>query len=208
MGDTRNCDQCGTAFEPRREHGRFCSARCRVAWNRDTAGDRASDTSALDWSITAMRDATARLLRARAWDGERAFAVIGEAVWWVTIVDATLVRYYPDAYDAVLASLSAPDRQQVEGSLAGLRFVRNRMSQDGEHGEFIHRTVPGKSDGRVTGWSWTSLPEPELGPMPPRNQAWEASRYQAYEKRLAGQRVGQTFQLVADFLRQAAAKAA
>ena len=32
--DSRNCEQCGVLFTPRREHARFCSARCRVAWNR------------------------------------------------------------------------------------------------------------------------------------------------------------------------------
>ena len=57
--------------------------------------------SALQWSITAMSDTTERLPRVRAWDRPRAFAVIGEAVWWVTIVDATLVRHHPEAYDAV-----------------------------------------------------------------------------------------------------------
>src|SRR5438874_753378 len=34
MADTKICEQCGTSFAPRREHARFCSARCRVAWNR------------------------------------------------------------------------------------------------------------------------------------------------------------------------------
>ena len=40
MTDTRNCEQCGTAYEPRREHARFCSARCRVAWNRGNRDSR------------------------------------------------------------------------------------------------------------------------------------------------------------------------
>jgi len=31
---TRNCKECGSAFTAHREHARFCSARCRVAWNR------------------------------------------------------------------------------------------------------------------------------------------------------------------------------
>ena len=52
--------------------------------------DPAVEMNALQWSITAMRDATERLPRVRPWDRPRAFAVIGEAVWWVTIVDGTL----------------------------------------------------------------------------------------------------------------------
>lgn len=58
--------------------------------------------SALTCSITAMRDATDRLARVRA-AGRRAFAVIGAAVWWVTIADDTLVRRPLGAYDRVLA---------------------------------------------------------------------------------------------------------
>jgi hypothetical protein len=38
-----------------------------------------------------MSDATRRLSQVTAWSQARAFAVISEAVWWVTIVDATLV---------------------------------------------------------------------------------------------------------------------
>jgi endogenous inhibitor of DNA gyrase (YacG/DUF329 family) len=34
---TRNCDYCGEPFAAQREHARFCSARCRVAWNRGTS---------------------------------------------------------------------------------------------------------------------------------------------------------------------------
>ena len=147
MVDTRTCDQCGAVFEPRREHGRFCSARCRVAWNRENADDRAAGGSALEWSISAMRDANWRLLRAQARDRSRAFAVISEAVWWVTIVDGTLVRYHPDAYDALLASYAAEDRQLIEGTLAGLRFVRNRAGQHVDHTDFIRLGAPG--DGRV-----------------------------------------------------------
>ena len=61
VADTRDCEQCGTSFVPRREHARFCSPRCRAAWNREHAGDLKAGTSALAWSITAMSDTTQRL---------------------------------------------------------------------------------------------------------------------------------------------------
>src|ERR1700753_548955 len=116
MADTRRCERCGPGVEPKREHARFCSARCRVAWNRenwsqanrdqqkwgsenwadDSRGPQRTGTSALSWSITAMRDTTERLGRVRASDRAQAFAVIGEAVWWGTIVDPPLVRDSPD----------------------------------------------------------------------------------------------------------------
>ena len=66
-------------------------------------GDPGGRASALAWSVTAMSDTAARLAQMRAADPPRAFAVIGEAVWWVTIVNATLVRHHPDAYDDVMA---------------------------------------------------------------------------------------------------------
>ncbi len=215
MADTRSCDQCGTVFEPRREHGRFCSARCRVAWNRDHAGDHPVAGSALDWSITAMRDATGRLLRARAPDLARALAVVGEAVWWVTIVDATLVRYHPDAYDAVLEAMPPGERQRTEGTLAGLRFVRNRMGQELDHTDFIRQargaatgTAAGRAHRARAAWAWAPVPEPALDLLSPRGQAWEAARYRSYAEHLAGHDVRGTFERAAEFLLRAAAAAA
>ncbi len=122
---------------PRREHARFCSARCRAAWNREHTSDPAAAASALVWAITAMSDTADRLTRVRAADQPRAFMVISEAVWWVTMVDATLVRHHPDAYDGVLASQSPTERQLVEETLAGLRFVRNQIGDQADVADFI-----------------------------------------------------------------------
>jgi len=196
-------------FAPRREHARFCSARCRVAWNRENTSDRTAEVSALDWSISAMRDTTGKLLRARAWDRPRAFAAISEAVWWVTIVDGTLLRNHPAAYDGVLAGQAPAERRLIEGTFAGLRFVRNRMGHDVDHVDFIHPEASraGHGDGRITAWTWKSVPEPALGWLPPRGQAWEMTRYRAYEAQLAGHTVGESFGRAAAFLKLAAAKA-
>jgi hypothetical protein len=203
VADTRACDQCGTLFEPRREHGRFCSARCRVAWNRENVGDRVAGGTALEWSATAMRDTIGRLLRGEARDRSRAFAMISEAVWWVTIVDGTLVRYHPDGYDAVLERQPAVERDLIEGTLAGLRFVRNRAGQHVDHTDFIEPNAP--RDGRVAAWRWASVPEPALASLPPRGQAWEASRYREYEACLAGHTIEETFGRARAFLKRAAA---
>jgi hypothetical protein len=169
--------------------------------------DPVAGVSALQWSITAMSDTIERLPRVRAANQPRAFAVIGEAVWWVTIVDATLVRHHPDEYDAVLAGQPAAERQRIEGTLAGLRFVRNRMGQDVDHVDFI-RPDPGPagtSDDRITAWTWTSLPEPELDSLPPRGQAWEMTRYGAYQAQLAGRTIGEIFGRATAFLQLTAA---
>jgi hypothetical protein len=170
-------------------------------------GDPAAGASALVWSITAMSEATGRLPRVRAWNRPRAFAVISEAVWWVTIVDATLVRHHPDAYDAVMTGQAPAQRQLVEETLAGLRFVRNRIGDEADLGEFIEPgdAGPGAGQRRITGWAWTPLPEPALGSLPPRGQAWEMTRYRAYQAQLAGHTIGEIFVRAAEFLNLAAA---
>jgi hypothetical protein len=210
MVDTRTCEQCGAVFVPRREHARFCSARCRVAWNRDNARDPAADASALDWSITAMGDATGRLVQVTGRHRVRAFAAVTEAVWWVTIVDATLVRHYPDTYDAVLAARPAPERRKIEGILAGLRFVRNRIGHYLDPVDFLQPGGPreaGPGDSCVMAWTWKRVTEPSLASLLPRGHAWEMMRYRAYQSRLAGHTVGETFDCSAAFLRRASVEA-
>jgi hypothetical protein len=207
MADIRSCAQCGTSFVPRREHARFCSVRCRAAWNREHVGDLTAGASALVWSVTAMSEAAERLTRVRAWDRPRAFAAIGEAVWWVTIVDATLVRHHPDAYDTVMTGQAPERRRRVEGTLAGLRLVRNRIADEADLGEFIEPGPAGPDAGQrpITGWAWKPLPEPALGSLSSRGQAWEMTRYRAYQAQLAGHTIGETFGRSAEFLRLAAA---
>jgi hypothetical protein len=209
VSDIRDCEQCGTSFVPRREHARFCSARCRAAWNREHTGGPAAGASALVWSITAMSDTTDRLTRVRAADRPRAFTVISEAVWWVTMVDATLVRHHPDAYDGVLAGQSPAERQLVEETLAGLRFVRNQIGDEADLAEFIEsgESGHGAERRRITGWTWRSVTEPALASLPPRGQAWEAMRYRSYQAQLAGHTIGETFGRAAEFLKLAAANA-
>ena len=203
--DLRDCEQCGTVFAPRREHARFCSAPCRAAWNREHLVDPAAGVSALRWSLTAMSDTTERLPRVGAVNRPRAFAVIGEAVWWVTIVDATLVRHYPEAYDAVMAGQNALRRQLVEGTLAGMRFVRNRIGDEADLADFIEPGNAGSGPGRITDWRWRPVPEPALSSLPPRGRAWEMTRYRAYQAHLAGHGIAERFARVAEFLKLASA---
>jgi hypothetical protein len=201
MTESRKCEQCGVLFAPRREHARFCSARCRVAWNRLNASESPAEGGALDWTITAMRETIDRLLRARGWDRPHAFAVISEGVWWVTMVDASLVRYHPDAYDGVLAGHEAPERRAIEGTFGGLRFVRNQMGYYLDHADLI---APGRGS-PIAAWTWQSVPEPGLDSLPARGQEWELTRYREYQAWLDGQPVGETFRRAAAFLRRAAA---
>ncbi|HKA95664.1 MAG TPA: hypothetical protein VKD66_05310 [Streptosporangiaceae bacterium] len=209
MIDHRDCEQCGTVFVPRREHARFCSVGCRAAWNREHMGDPAAEASALQWSIIAMSETAERLPGVTAWNRPRAYAAICEAVWWVTIVDATLVRHHPEAYDGVMAGQNQEDRQLIEATLTGLRFIRNRIPHEVDLAELVETGAPdpGAGNGRITGWTWRPVPEPALGSLPPRAQAWEMARYRAYQAQLAGRTVGEIFGRAAAFLTLAAANA-
>jgi len=204
MSDVRDCEHCSTRFTPRREHARFCSARCRVAWNRANRVHVADD-SVLTWAVTAMADTTDRLPRLGGLDRPRAFAVISEAVWWVTIVDANLVRYHPEIYDRELASRSAADRREIEETLGGLRFVRNQIGHDLDRADFIRPGAELREDDRAGGWAWASLPEPTGTALSPRGLGWEIARYRAYQSSLAGRPVDTSASRAVSFLRIAAA---
>jgi hypothetical protein len=194
-------------FVPRREHARFCGVGCRATWNAARTGDPLVDASTLLWSVTAMSHATGRLPRVAAWDRARGYTVIGEAVWWVTLVDATLVRHHAEVYD-IVAGQFATQRPLIEATLAGLRFVRNQAGDDVALATFVQGTGagPGTGDARITGWRWQPVPPPVLVDHP-RAQAWEMSRYEAYQACLAGRTIGEIFRRAATFLTLTAANA-
>jgi hypothetical protein len=172
-------------------------------------GDPAAELSALQWSITALSDSTDLLAVVRVGDRPRAFAAIREAVWSVTIVDATLVRHHPGSYDAVLAGRSPEERRLIEETLTGLRFVRNMISHDVDLGEFVEPSAAGPGAGKagVTGWTWRPVPAPALTSLPSRAQAWEMTRYRAYQAQLANHTIGEIFDRAVAFLQSADANA-
>jgi hypothetical protein len=200
--DIRDCAQCGTEFVPPREHSRFCSAKCRIAWNQEHSEGPDNSEGALGWSIVAMRETTDRLMRAPAVDRRQAFSVISEAVWWVTMVDATLVRYHPDTYDAVLARSEATERQAIEDTFGGLRFVRNQMGYEADHDDFIQAqpSDAGAAFNKVAAWTWKPVARPAIASLSARGQDWEMARYRAYQAQLAGRPVGDTFSRASVFL--------
>lgn len=206
MADIRECAQCGTAFTPRREHARFCSTDCRIAWNKDHDGVGAAPDAAIGWSVSAMADAVERFARAGSSDLPRAAAALSEAVWWITLVDATLVRYHPCDYEDTMARFGPGLRRKTEEDLAGLRYVRNQIGHATDPAKLI-RPGTGRGGGDGSGWTWSPLPEPALAGAPKRAREWELSRYHAYQARLAGRDVSGTFARCMAFLRQTAAAA-
>jgi hypothetical protein len=202
VSDVRRCEQCGTEFVPRREHARFCSAECRLAWNKANVGHSDVSGAALNWSLTAMSEATGRLARARSLDPRHAAVAVSDATWWVTIVDATLVRYHPGSYDAAMDAQPPQQRGEIELTLTGLRYVRNQMGVHLDPAEFV-AVVPATRAGSAS-LAWRPLPPPEAAELSPRGQEWERGRYLAYQERLAGHSITRTFALATRFLRLAA----
>jgi len=148
-----------------------------------------------------MRDTIARLCRASGWDQADGFAVISEAVWRVTIVDAALMRYRPEIYHQILARQRPAQRQMTEETFAGLRFVRNRMGYHRRPADFIEPAGTGPG---VAAWTWKPVPEPALAALTPRGRDWEMTRYQAYQAQLAHHAIGETFTQATAFLSIAA----
>lgn len=177
---------------------------CRAAWNREHLGDPALQASALSWSLAAMSEATALLPAAKPRDLPQAFAAIGEAVWWITMVDATLLRHHPALYDSVLAARTPAGRQLIVETLAGLRFVRNWISRE----TGLQEAIDASKGWRITGWTWKPASEPALAWLPPPAQAWELTRHRAYQARLAGHTIGTTFGNAVTFLAFTGADAA
>lgn len=203
MSEVRECVLCGTAFTPRREHARFCSARCRMVWNHEHAGVAAAPAAAIDWSVAAMAEAAVRLSSSRSWDLPHLSEAVSDAVWWVTLVDATLVRYHPRNYEGALAGRSAR-RRETEQTLEGLRYVRNQLGRSADPASFIK---PASGDDPAARWTWRPLPQPDLADLGSRARKWELSRYRAYQERLAGHDITETFTWCAEFLTLAASLA-
>ena len=209
MKAARSCAQCGKVFEPRREHARFRSAECRVRWNREHLTDAAAEQRALEWSLAGMRDVIERLTLCRPEeDGVVAFSAVAEAVWWVTIIDARLIRQYMDIYEAVLAAHDPAQRSMVEGTLSGLRYVRNQTTSETISAEFISPPAGAKGYGVPAAWGWNHIAEPPLDDLPEDVRSWELTRYQDYEAWLAGNVVGDVFQRATGFLDLAVARVA
>ena len=93
--------------------------------------------------------------------------------------------------------------------MAGLRFVRNRIAQEVDLAEIVEPRVPESAGGNapITDWTWKRLPEPDLASLQSRAQAWEMTRYRAYQAQLAGRTLGGVFERVVAVLRLIAANA-
>lgn len=147
-----------------------------------------------------MNDTVQRLRKSTGIDVPEALALVSESVWWVTMVDATMIRYHEGAYDCALISLSHAGRRATEGTFSGLRFVRNWMGYHADPADLVcPGQAPGGGDLPVAKWTWAAMPAPAAGAAP-RARVWEMARYRHYRARLAGHPVGQAIGEAVAFL--------
>jgi hypothetical protein len=144
---------------------------------------------ALDWSVQAMEDATTRVNQTD--DPQKAFVAIGEAVWWITIVNDTL-------RDEPLYRTNISNNQVLAETLAGLRSVRNRIGHEVNLVDFVNLEAVRQDqygDGRIAAWSWKSV-------LPPKTtRKAEQYNHRAYETQLAGRTVVEAFSRAELFLK-------
>lgn len=136
---------------------------------------------ALGWSVNAMESAIDHINKIAATEPQEAFAAIGNAVWWITIVGDTLRHRHGPAYELALKSCTPP----VQDTLLALKSVRNRIGHEVDLVDFItavaSRSDPG--DGRITAWAWSFVPPPT------RQHRMDMDGHHAYEAALAGRSI-------------------
>jgi hypothetical protein len=154
---------------------------------------------ALGFSLDAMSTAADRVNKVPATDTAAAFAAIGEAVWWITIVNDTLRRLHRPSYD-LAGSLQTPP---IDETIAGLISVRHRIGHEVDLVDFIEPVAsrPDIGDGRITAWAWRSIRPPTRG------DKRDVQGHRAYESALAGRNVVHAFQDAVAFLRSAQSNA-
>jgi hypothetical protein len=188
MAEARKLTQPG-AVPAARRHQETRSPEGRDSAARSQTGDS---------TLAAMSDAVRRL--ASAADGPQTVAAATEAVWWITTADAAMNRQHPGAYSRALAALDPAARRAVEGSLAGLRFIRGQLGYYADPADFIQEQPdPSGTRSRPAAWTWSALSPP----APQRGTAREASPYREYRAQLADHPVADTLRRAAEFLSQA-----
>jgi hypothetical protein len=152
--------------------------------------------TAVGWSVEAMISAADRVSMIPANQPAKAFAAFAEALWWITVVNDSLVNRFPDAYVAA-AKLWPPG---VKDTVAGLRSVRHRIAHEVDLVEFFQPVASefpylGIERG-ITAWTWKSVPPPT------RTFQRDVEGHQAYERAVAGQNVVGVFSYALSFFRQ------
>jgi hypothetical protein len=173
--------QCGTSFTPRREHARFCSPRCRVAWNRHNACDPRPRPA--PWTGPSPRCGKPPA----APGGHR----LGPGQRVRRDQRGRVVGHHSRRHlDAVSPGHPRP-RPAVRAEPDGLRH-RPRRLQPAAPALAASRPRPGGQ-----------YPNPRSD-RSRRAREWEMTRYRAHQAQLAGQPVGATFRRATAFLRLAA----
>ena len=111
----------------------------------------------------------------------KAFAAIGEAVWWISVVDSTLRQ--TAAYKSLM-----DDGPWIKETLSGIRSVRNRIGHEASIVDFVDldHLMHLSSEKRVLSfWTWKAVSSPK--------RSGHEADHQAYVSALQGKLVFDTF---------------
>jgi hypothetical protein len=138
-----------------------------------------------------MEAAADRLTGTAGPDVHKAYAAVGETLWWVTILDDLLRDELGPSHK------KARRRESVHRHLLGMRYARNRIAH---HWDVIEFVVPGSSTQSPSEyfdspgyWVWIDIPRKWVGQG--------SGNEQHYHEVLSGQLVQATLTHTLTFLR-------
>jgi hypothetical protein len=153
----------------------------------------------VSWTVVAANEAADRLLALSWTEPRRAFAAVGETLWWVTTLDDTLDHRLGAGYR------EARQRERMVRQLQGMRHARNRIAHAFDVLEPVEPggNPAGREYGSPGYWRWRHLP-PDSREAPKGLAERRAAEHAAYEAVLADHLVQSTLTQVLTFLRSQA----
>jgi hypothetical protein len=199
------CDASGTASAEGTGRQRTGKTRCAPAWQAIECAfmlvaNSVEPGDGLSWSMQAIQDAMDRPNKIAATDLPRAFAAIGETLWWIIILDGTLRDRYRLQYDRAI-SLTSPNPTDY---LNGLRSVRNRIGHEAPLVDFLDPLAAREwsADGRVTARAWKAIEPPARRLRSAKDHERDLQLHAAYSTSLVGQNIWQSFMVSSGFFGQ------
>lgn len=147
-----------------------------------------------EWVVNAMNRAADRMIHVHWHEPDRAFAVIGETLWWICVLDEMLRTKNQSAYED-----GRPKDERASSLLLGMRYARNCIAHSVDVLEYIEPTAVLRTiwaSQYQASWRWRQLP--------PVQEKRGRTGEEEYERVVAGYDVKQTLVEALTFLRSSA----
>jgi hypothetical protein len=107
---------CGKEFEPRQPHGRFCSAYCRVKWNRRNARQPAEPSAGSRAAAVDLAHLVGARQAGKITEGQFAAAAVSLIGTRFTSVHEALVALGVLAWEGIDRGLTVADHTERENA--------------------------------------------------------------------------------------------